>query len=173
MAPGRLAHVRRSAVAAAVCAVVLASGCGSEDDFDPREFESPYQNTRVGEVLIRGAHLADTPEKPWRKGDDVPAHMWLYNEGSEPDRLVSATTPAAASVEIVDGDGERLTDGVPLPPDRLRQLERGDTHLVLRDLRRTVRGGDFVEFTVRFEDAGPVTFNIPARIPAEGPSPSR
>lgn len=88
------------------------------------------------------------------------------------DRLASASTPAAGSVEIVDADGKPLPDGVPLPPDKLQELEPGKTHLVLRDVRQVLRGGDFVEFAVRFEEAGAATFNLQAQVPVYDPNPS-
>lgn len=52
------------------------------------------------------------------------------------------------------------------------RLERGKTHLVLREVRETVRGGDFMKFTMRFEDAGPVTFTVRSQVPVYDESPS-
>jgi copper(I)-binding protein len=100
--------------------------------------------------------------------------VWLYNKGDEADKLMGAETPAAASVDLVDSDGRVLTGGVDLPVGRLVQLESDRTHLVLRDVNRQIRGGDFMKFTMRFEKAGTTTFNIQAQVPAyeESPSPS-
>jgi copper(I)-binding protein len=46
---------------------------------------------------------------------------------------------------------------------------------MLQDVRQLIRGGDFMKFTMRFENAGSITFNIQSQIPAydEGPSPTR
>lgn len=62
-----------------------------------------------------------------------------------------------------------------LPANQLVQLEPGKSHLMLRDVREVIRGGDFIRFTMRFEDAGSITFNIQPQIPAydESPSPTR
>ncbi len=88
---------------------------------------------------------------------------------------MGVSTPNAASVDIVDSDSKSLPDGVDLPANQLVELEPGKTHLVLRDVREIIRGGDFMKFTMRFENAGSITFNIQSQIPAydESPSPTR
>ncbi len=47
--------------------------------------------------------------------------------------------------------------------------------MVLRDVRQQIRGGDFMKFTMRFDKAGTITFNIQSQVPVynEGPSSSR
>ncbi|MFF8973562.1 copper chaperone PCu(A)C [Streptomyces sp. NPDC014995] len=161
--------------AAALALAVTAGACGADDDFSLPEWDAPGQNARVGDIMIRYAHVAEPRGRPWQPGSDVPAYVWLYNKGGEADRLLGADTPNAASVDIVDSDGKRLTDGVELPANQLVQLEPGKTHLMLRDVREVIRGGDFMKFTLRFEDAGSITFNIQSQIPAydESPSPTR
>ncbi|MBT2367283.1 copper chaperone PCu(A)C [Streptomyces sp. ISL-10] len=172
----RFVTAARAAAAGAVFgAVALTAGCGSGEGFDPDQWNAPGQNAKVGSVLIRYAHIAEPQGQPWKEGDDVPAYMWLYNKGPEADRLVSASTPAARSVEIVDAGGDPLPQGVTLPADELQELEPGRTHLVLRDLRQVVRGGDFVKLAVRFEKSGATTFNVHSQIPVydQSPSPDR
>ncbi|MET9830636.1 hypothetical protein ABZ078_15260 [Streptomyces sp. NPDC006385] len=41
-----------------------------------------------------------------------------------------------------------------LPENELVELEQGKAHLTLRDVREVIRGGDFMKFTMRFENAG-------------------
>ncbi|MGY0067179.1 copper chaperone PCu(A)C [Streptomyces sp. QTS137] len=166
---------RCTLAAAALALVVTAGGCGGDDDFSLPDWEAPGQNARIGDIMIRYAHVAEPRGEPWQPGDDVPAYVWLYNKGSEADKLVGAGTPNAASVDIVDSDGRPSPDGVDLPVNQLVELEPGKAHLVLRDVRELIRGGDFMKFTMRFEDAGPITFNIQSQIPAydESPSPTR
>ncbi|MEU3950648.1 copper chaperone PCu(A)C [Streptomyces sp. NPDC029526] len=162
---------RRALAAAALALAVTAGGCGG-DDFSLPDWNAPGQNARVGDIMIRYAHVAEPQGEPWQPGDDVPAYVWLYNKGNEADRLVGATTPNAASVDIVDSDGKRLGDGVDLPANTLVELEPGTSHLVLRDARQVIRGGDFMKITMRFEKAGSITFDIQAQSPAYDASPS-
>ncbi|MCI4042357.1 copper chaperone PCu(A)C [Streptomyces sp. TRM75563] len=165
---------RRGLAAAAFALAVTASGCG-DDNFSLPEWDAPGQNARIGDIMIRYAHVAEPRGGPWQPGDDVPAYVWLYNKGSESDTLVGASTPNAASVDIVDSDGRPLPDGVDLPVNKLVELEPSKPRLVLKDVRQVVRGGDFMKFTLRFENAGSITFNIQSQVPVydKSPSPTR
>ncbi|MFB6550595.1 copper chaperone PCu(A)C [Streptomyces sp. NPDC056405] len=163
----------RSAAAAVLAATALAlSGCGGDDSFELQDWHAPGQNASVGDVLIRYAHVAEPKGEPWQPGDDVPAYVWLMNQGDKTDRLVSASSPNAESVNIVNADGKPLPNGVELPPNKLQQLEPTNHHLLLRDVREVVRGGDFMKITLNFEKAGSVTFNIQSQIPVYDSSPS-
>ncbi|MFF5488667.1 copper chaperone PCu(A)C [Streptomyces virginiae] len=164
----------RGMAAAALVLALTAAGCG-DDNFSLPEWDAPGQNARIGNIMIRYAHVAEPRGEPWKPGDDVPAYVWLYNKGDEADRLVGASTPNAASVDIVDSDGKTLPEGVELPVNKLVELEPGKAHLVLRDVRQLIRGGDFMKFTLQFRDAGSITFNIQSQIPVydESPSPTR
>lgn len=164
----------RCALAASALAVaVTASGCGGAD-FSPQDWDAPGRNARVGDLVIRNAHLAEPRDgTPWQRGDDVPAYVWLYNKGAEADELVGAGTPVAASVDLVGPDGTPLPGGVELPANTLVALEPGKRHLVLRDVRDVIRGGDFLTFTLRFRDAGPLTFTVQAQLPDHDEAPSR
>jgi copper(I)-binding protein len=162
---------RRVLAAAVFALTVTASGCG-DDDFSLPEWDAPGQNARIGNIMIRYAHVAEPRGGPWQPGDDVPAYVWLYNKGGEADRLVGAGTPNAAAVDIVDADGKPLPDGVELPVNELVELEPSKPHLVLREVREVIRGGDFMKFTLRFERAGSITFNIQSQAPVYDESPS-
>lgn len=86
----------------------------------------------------------------------------LRNTGDEPDRLIGARTPAAASVEIhrsvVDAGNVmrmRAVDGIELPPKSELQLRHGgEIHLMLIDLKAPLQNGDRFPMTLRFEKAG-------------------
>ncbi|GGL11208.1 copper chaperone PCu(A)C [Streptomyces flaveus] len=163
---------RCTLAAVALALTVTASGCGGDDDFSLADWDAPGQNARIGDIMIRYAHVAEPRGEPWQPGDDVPAYVWLYNKADEADKLVGASTPNAASVDIVDSDGKPLPDRVDLPANQLVELEPGKTHLMLRDVRQIIRSGDFMKFTTRFKNAGSITFNIQSQIPAYDESPS-
>lgn len=155
-----------AATALALSLALAGSGCGADEGFSPPDWDAPGQNGRVGDLMIRYAHLAEPTGGPWQPGDDVPAYVWLYNKGDGNDRLVDASSPMAESVDIVDSDGKPRPDGVELPENDLVELEPGRHHLILRDVRQVIRGGDATELTLRFEDAGSTTFVIQAEPPA-------
>jgi copper(I)-binding protein len=105
---------------------LTASGCGGDDDFSLPDWDAPGQNARVGDLMIRYAHAAEPRGEPWQPGDDVPAYVWLYNKGGDQaDKLVGASTPNAASVDLVDSDSKPLPGGVDLPANQLVELEQG------------------------------------------------
>ncbi|MCZ7456268.1 copper chaperone PCu(A)C [Streptomyces sp. WMMC940] len=140
-------------------ALVGVAGCGNDNEYNP-----PGANARVGQVLIRYAHIAQPPDGPWEKGDDVPFYTWLFNQGQTSDRLLGAETTVAGSVDIVNADGA-ARGPVTLPPGKLVELEDGRVHLMLRGLRRQIRGGDYVWITLRFERAGEIALQVHSQIP--------
>jgi periplasmic copper chaperone A len=87
----------------------------------------------------------------------------IQNNGTEPDRLLSASTPAAANVELhrmeMDGDVMRMR-GVPaieLPAKaevRLRHGTPSSHHLMLLGLKAPLKDGDRFPVTLTFQRAG-------------------
>ncbi|MFI8853117.1 copper chaperone PCu(A)C [Streptomyces sp. 891-h] len=171
-----LCELRRRAgwAAAALILVASASGCGGDEDFDLPDWDAPGQNSRVGDLMLRYAHLAEPRGgEPWKPGDDVPGYVWVYNKSQKDDKLIGASSPVASSVQIVGAD-DKPREEVRLPAQKLVELESGKPHLLLRGLRKQIRGGEYVKITLRFRDAGSTTFNIAAQRPQrdESPSPS-
>ncbi|MCU0919300.1 MAG: copper chaperone PCu(A)C [Burkholderiaceae bacterium] len=86
----------------------------------------------------------------------------LRNTGDQPDRLLGASTPASAAVEIhrsvVDANNVmrmRAVDGIDLPPRSELQLRHGgEFHLMLIDLKAPLQNGDRFPMTLRFAKAG-------------------
>ncbi|CAM5342379.1 putative protein OS=Streptomyces griseomycini OX=66895 GN=FHS37_007473 PE=4 SV=1 [Streptomyces griseomycini] len=74
--------------------------------------------------MIRYAHVAEPRGEPWQPGDNVPAYVWLHDKGGDADRLVGASAPNAAPVNIVDSGGKVLSDGVDLPTNKLWSASR-------------------------------------------------
>ncbi|WP_328773630.1 copper chaperone PCu(A)C [Streptomyces sp. NBC_00286] len=153
---------RAVAFVVAGCLAVMwgATGCGSTEN----EYNPPGANARLGPVLIRYAHIAEPPDGPWEPGDDAPFYLWLFNQGQREDRLLGAETAVARSVDIVSTDGT-VRGPVPLPTGNLVELEKGRAHLLLRDLRQQIRGGDYVWITLRFERAGEIALQVHSQIP--------
>lgn len=150
-----------AALLAGCLAAVGMTGCFGDADIT---HNPPGANVRVGPVLIRYAHIAEPPDGPWEPGDDAPFYLWLFNQGQRADRLLGAETTAAQSVDIVTADGT-VRGPLNVPTGQLLELERGRVHLVLRDLRQQIRGGDYVWITLRFERAGEIALQVHSQIP--------
>lgn len=77
-----------------------------------------------------------------------------------PARLVAAASPVAGVVEIhsmkMDGGVMRMfaVDGIDLPANQTVKLAPGGYHVMLMDLKRTLKAGDRVPLKLTFELAG-------------------
>lgn len=87
----------------------------------------------------------------------------IRNQGSVPDRLVFASTPLAARVEIhrmhMDGKVMRMREvpALDLPAHTgvsLRHGGAGTHHLMLVDLKKPLKDGDRFDLELVFENAG-------------------
>jgi copper(I)-binding protein len=110
--------------------------------------------------------------KPWaRIGTRTPGvvggYFVLVNRGSEPDRLVSAASPAADSVTIhairVVGAEIRvrpLPDGLAIPAGTTLELKPRGYHLQLTGLKQPPAVGADLAVTVVFQKAGRVDLTL-------------
>lgn len=94
------------------------------------------------------------------------AALYFDVESNESDRLLSATTSAAASVQLhesVMGDdgsmGMEPIDILEIPADTEVVLEPGGVHLMLIDAER-LEVGEEVEVVLTWENAGEMTLNV-------------
>ena len=88
-------------------------------------------------------------------------YLTLINHGTRPDRLVSASTDRAGSIEIHEStmnDGvmrmRELAGGVDLQPGEVVSMKPGGVHLMLRDVASPLREGERIVLRLRFETAG-------------------
>ncbi len=107
---------------------------------------------------------------PWTRAAGASANgaafMRLRNTGAQPDRLISASTPAARVVElhtmIRDGDVMRMrpvTD-IAVAPGQTVELRPGGFHVMLIGLTGPMAQGGRVPLTLRFERAGEVQVEL-------------
>ncbi|MBH0237677.1 copper chaperone PCu(A)C [Methylobrevis albus] len=123
-------------------------------------------------------------EHPWTRATPPGArvgggYLTVVNAGGTDDRLVSATSPASARVEIHEmsvTDGvmvmRPLPEGLPMPAGATVALAPGGLHLMLIDLAAPLVEGERVPVELTFERAGTVSVElavdkIGARAPTE------
>ena len=105
-------------------------------------------------------------EKPWMRapppGTKLAAgYMTIRNKSASPDRLVGASSPAAARVEthvhIRDGEIVRMREvkSYDIPAKGTLELKPGGAHLMFVDAK-PLKEGDKVPVTLKFEKAGEV-----------------
>jgi len=106
-------------------------------------------------------------EKPWTRATAPGAsvaggYMVIRNAGSAADRLVSASSPAAAKVELhvhVNDNGVmkmREVRGYDVPAKGSFELKPGGAHLMFMNIKRPFKEGERLPVTLRFEKAGEV-----------------
>lgn len=87
----------------------------------------------------------------------------VTNAGGKEDRLISATSPAAAEVQLhtmsMDGGVMRMrqvTDGLPVPAHGKLELKPGGFHVMFIGLKAPLKLGAKVPATLTFKRAGKV-----------------
>jgi copper(I)-binding protein len=137
-------------------------------------------------LILGWGHLAQAAEPSVRVADawaratgpNTPvgmAFITLTNGANQADRLVSASTPAAAKVEFhrhVHADGAmkmQLQDGIDLPPGATIRFSPGGLHVMLDGLKARLAAGQSVPLTLTFAKSAPVT--IPVVVVAQGAPP--
>ncbi len=105
-------------------------------------------------------------------GTNGAAYMTIENTSEEDDRLVSASTDVAATVEIhtvtmTDGvmQMRQLDEGLEVPAGENVVLEPGGYHIMMIDLQDSLEVGDTFDIELEFENAGMMTVNVEVREP--------
>jgi copper(I)-binding protein len=122
-------------------------------------------------------------EKPWARATAPGAkvaggYMLIRNAGAAGDKLVSATSPAAAKVElhvhINDGGVMKMREvpGYDVPAKGSFELKPGGAHLMFMNIKQPFKEGEKVPVTLKFEKAGEVRAEFHVGRLGEGASPA-
>ena len=127
----------------------------------------------LGSVLLAAtcAHAQLEIDKAWARATAPGApvaggYMTIRNKGSAPDRLVGASSSAAAKVElhvhIKEGEVVKMRQ-VPaydIPANGSFELKPGGAHLMFVQITRPFKEGEKVPVKLRFEKAGEVSVDF-------------
>ncbi len=96
--------------------------------------------------------------------------MVIENSGSKDDRLIEARSKIAKKTELHTHirDGQimrmrRVEGGIPVPKQGNVKLQPGSYHIMFIGLHKPLKQGDSFPLTLKFENAGEVTFTVTAR----------
>lgn len=127
------------------------------------------QSFKLGDIDIGHPYA-----RPAREGQQVGGgYLKLANKGAA-DRLLSATSPAAGSVEIhtmsMEGDVMKMRQvtAIDLPNGQTVELKPGGHHLMLMGLKAPLKPGDKFPLTLRFEKAGEIVVTVSVEEPKPG-----
>jgi len=113
-------------------------------------------------------------QEPWSRatppGAKVAAgYLVVVNKSASADRLVGASSPAAARVEThvteKQGDVMRMREvkGYEIPAKGRFELKPGGAHLMLVDIKRPFKEGEMVPLVLRFQNGGEVKTELQVR----------
>ena len=157
-------RLRTATPVVAVGLTLALTGCGANFEAQTYQDKAPADSTNagVGAIAVRNVNLV-APEsgEMYEAGDDADVQLTLTNDGTDDDRLVEVSSPAAGSVEIL---GQAGADGVDLPG---RSTTENELSLQLADLGEDLRPGRYVELTLRFERGGDLTVSVPVATTGE------
>jgi periplasmic copper chaperone A len=121
-------------------------------------------------------------DNPWSravpKGAKVAAgYMTIKNAGTEPDRLVSGSTPVAGRFEIHEMSMDKgimkmrpLPSGLEIKPGETVELKPSSLHIMMMDLKQPIQRGKPFKATLMFEKAGEV--DVDFAVEAVGATPA-
>ena len=106
-------------------------------------------------------------EKPWARATAPGAsvaggYMMIRNQGVAADRLVGASSPVAAKLEMhvhINDNGVmkmREVRGYDVPAKGAFELKPGGAHLMFMDIKRPFKEGEKLPVKLKFEKAGEV-----------------
>ncbi len=117
-----------------------------------------------------GIAVQDPFARPAPAAGSGGAFMTIVNNTGQPDRLVSAQSPAAMMVELHETVNEggvmkmvHQPQGFEIPAGGKVELKPGGKHVMLMGLKNALEPGQTIQITLKFEKAGEITVNVPVR----------
>lgn len=119
----------------------------------------------IAEMIVENAYARSAGDS----AQTGAAFMTIFNHGDQDDVVISATSDIAERVELhthaEDANGVmqmiHVEDGFPIAAGETIALERGGKHVMFLGLKRPLAQGDIVSVTLTFQNAEPVTVEIP------------
>lgn len=149
------------AVGLALALALGLSGCGAglrAQTYEERT-TSDSTNDAIGALAVR--HIRVLPPRGnsvYPAGGNAQVSLVVVNEGTEDDRLVSVTSDAASTVQVIGSGGRPASLTVPA-------LSTASNYsFVLRGLTRELRPGNYVPLTLTFDVNGSETLLVPIEL---------
>jgi copper(I)-binding protein len=137
----------------------------SESGVGPTEVTSAEVQARVGDLVIADSSVfggveGDVSENRSARGQ-VRVRMTIVNEGETEDTLLSASTPVASEVSLLDADEKPTDEGIEVPAGSTTILDDGGPYLQLEQAEGDLGVGDTVQLVLEFAEAGTVSLDVP------------
>ena len=115
--------------------------------------------------------MTDATSMPDMSAATSAVYLTIQNSGSQADRLVSATSDVAQSVEIHQSQVKNNVasmlklDTLALPAQSKIQFQPGGYHLMLIGVNRNLNPGDKISVNLQFEKSAPIPVEVAVRGP--------
>lgn len=116
--------------------------------------------------------VIDAWARPANQGDNSAIYFKINNPGPAVDALIEAQTEVAAQTELhkseMDNQGVMSMHPqhqIEIPPDSQVEFAPGGYHVMLVDLQQDLKVGETVELTLRFNNFGEITLDVPVKQP--------
>lgn len=121
-----------------------------------------------GNAVMVGIQATDYWAGAGLRGKDSHVYMVLHNRYDEDDALVSASTDAAASVEIhlnqsIPDSSTDMANLIILPAKRIVEFAPGGPHLILINLKQDLKAGNEVTITLHFQQHEDLIITLPIK----------
>jgi hypothetical protein len=119
------------------------------------------ETSAAGSVAVEHAWARASP----KGAPNGVAYLTLVNQGTEPDRLVGASSPVAENIQFHEERAEdgiskmRQLEAVDLPPGATVTLKPSGIHLMIR-LKQQFKEGETFPLTLTFAKAGAVEVTV-------------
>ena len=121
------------------------------------------EEVKAGDLVITQAWSRATPGGAKIGG----GYLTIENKGTAPDRLIGGSADVADKVQVHEmamNNGvmtmRPLDKGLTIDPGKTVKLAPGGYHLMMMDLKGTLKQGDKLPVTLEFEKAGKVTVSL-------------
>lgn len=125
-------------------------------------------------AVFANAAAAAEIESPWVRptapGAKVGGAFMTLIGSAQADRMVGASSPAAAVVELhthlMEGGVAKMraVPAIDLPAGGRVELKPGGMHLMLINLKAPLKAGETIPLTLRFEKAGAIEVKVPVAV---------
>ena len=122
-------------------------------------------------AFVAQAQTAPSVGNAWARptvaGQKAGGGFMTITGGSASDRLLSASTSVASTVELhsmsMDGNVMRMrrVDAIEVPAGKTVELKPGGLHVMFMGLTQPLQAGSQLPLTLRFEKAGEIKVDVP------------
>jgi hypothetical protein len=108
--------------------------------------------------------IKDVWARPAAKHANSALYFSIYNDGETPDTLIGAKSKSADITEVHETFkrennqmGMRAVKFIAIPAKSIVELKPGGFHVMLIDMKKDYKSGDFIKAIIKLKNAGKVT----------------